>query len=110
MKRLIAVVLLLLTLLGAMAQTPVQTLVAKHAMAVGQSFQVQYVVADLQQFEGLQTPQFGPHFKEISGPIMYNATITSNGKKVAVHNYSFTLVPLRKGKLPIAGATAIYAH
>ena len=110
MKRLLAVVLLLLTLFGGMAQVPVQTLVPKQAIAVGQSFQVQYVVTDLYQFEGLQTPQFGPDFKEVSGPVMYNATITSNGKKVAVHNYSFTLVPLRKGKLPIAGATAIYAH
>lgn len=110
MKRLVAIVLLLFTLFTGMAQAPVQTLVPRQTIAVGQSFQVQYVVTELQQFEGLHTPQFGPDFKEVSGPVMYNATITQNGKKIPVHNYSFTLVPLRKGKLPIAGATAVYTH
>lgn len=110
MKRFAAVVVVLLMLFIGMAQAPVQTLVPRQTVAIGQAFQVQYVVSELQQFVGLQTPQFGPDFKEISGPVMYNATIVKEGKTIPVHNYSFTLVPLRTGRLSISGATAVYAH
>lgn len=96
--------------LSVWGQPPVQTLVPRQTISMGEAFQVQYVVNELPYFEGLQTPQFGPDFKQVNGPVMYNGTIQKEGKTIAVHNYSFTLVPLRKGRLPITGATAVYRH
>ena len=92
------------------AQHAVQTLVPQKPVAVGQAFQVQYIVHDLSGFEQLQTPDFGPHFKLVSGPAVHSGSIVKGGKNIAVQNFSFTLVPLRKGQLIVNGALALYQH
>lgn len=109
MKCLATVVLVLLAPF-VWAQPTVQTLVPQQRVTVGEAFQVQYVVYDLQQFQNLQAPDFGPHFKLVSGPAMYAGNVAVGGQNVPVLNFSFTLVPLHKGKLVIHGATAVYMH
>jgi len=90
------------------AQPVVQTLVPQQPVTVGQAFQVQFVVYELEGFQNLQTPDFGEQFKVVSGPAVYSGNIIKGARTIAVQNFSYTLIPLQKGLLTVAGATAIY--
>ena len=109
MKCLATVVLLLYAhLIG--AQQIVQTLVPQQPVTVGEAFQVQFVVYELEHFQNLKTPDFGAQFKVVSGPAVYSGNISKGGRNIAVQNFSYTLIPLQKGLLTVAGATAIYTN
>ncbi len=113
MRRFAAVLFLLLFHLAGTslwAQAQVQTIVPQKDVTVGTAFQVQYVVQDLQGFQALQTPDFGDDFRMVSGPSIYQGTITDKGTTVPIQNYTYTLVPLRKGRLMVQGATVVYNH
>lgn len=90
------------------AQPPVQTIVPLQPVAVGAAFQVQYIVTGTEPVVELQSPAFGKDFRFVSGPNLYKGEALINGKKLPVRNFSFTLIPLRKGRLIVKGATVVF--
>src|SRR5688500_5724562 len=76
-------------------QAKLQTIVHKQAVTVGNAFQVQYIIQDLNNFQELQTPDFGSDFQLVSGPSIYQGTILNHGISIPIQNYTYTLVPLR---------------
>jgi hypothetical protein len=69
---------------------------------------VQYIVTDGDPVVELQSPAFGRDFRFVSGPHLYQGEAFINNKKVPVQNFSYTLIPLRKGRLVVKGATAVF--
>ncbi len=103
-----AAFLILLPAMLLRAQRAVQTLVPQQPVSVGEAFQVQYVVYELEGFQHLKTPDFGAQFKVVSGPALYSGNVVKGGRNIPVQNFSYTLIPLQKGLLTVAGATAVY--
>jgi hypothetical protein len=91
------------------AQHSMQTIVPLQPIAVGTAFQVQYIVTGNDAVTELQSPAFGRDFRFVSGPRLYEGEALINNKKVPVQNFSYTLIPLRKGRLIVKGATAVFA-
>ncbi len=110
MKKWAAVFLIFLPAMALWAQRAVQTLVPQQPVNVGEAFQVQYVVYELEDFQHLKTPDFGAQFKVVSGPALYSGNVIKGGRNIPVQNFSYTLIPLQKGLLTVAGATAIYTN
>ena len=86
-------------------QEKIQTIVPRHAIQVGEAFQVQYVSFD--KVSMIQSPDFGNDFQLVSGPRFYLGSTVINNTKTEVRNFSYTLVPLRKGRLVVKGATFV---
>lgn len=97
---------LLLFPLGTLCQEKVQTLVPHQPIQVGEAFQVQFITTGNALM--IQAPDFGKNFELISGPRVYQGTTLQNNIKSMVQNFSYTLVPLRKGRLAVKGATFTY--
>lgn len=90
------------------AQRRVQTIVPLQPVTVGTAFQVQYIVTGSVPVTGLQAPAFGPDFRFVSGPRLYQGEAFINNTKTPIQNFSYTLIPLRTGRLVVKGATAVY--
>lgn len=90
------------------AQRTVQTIVPLQPVPVGAAFQVQYIVAAGEQVTELQSPAFGKDFRFVSGPRLYRGEALINNIKTPIQNFSYTLIPLRKGRLIVRGATALF--
>ena len=97
---------LLLLPLCTHGQEKVQTLVPHQPIQVGEAFQVQFITTGKALM--IQAPDFGKNFELISGPRVYEGVTLQNNIKSMVQNFSYTLVPLRKGRLPVKGATFTY--
>ncbi|HUQ96227.1 MAG TPA: BatD family protein [Chitinophagaceae bacterium] len=89
------------------AQQSLQTIVPVQPIAVGASFQVQYIVTDGDVVE-VESPAFGRDFRFVSGPRLYEGQALINGTKIPIRNFSYTLIPLRKGRLVVKGATVLF--
>lgn len=90
---------------AAWGQEKVQTIVPQQAIQVGEAFQVQYISFD--KVSMIQSPDFGKDFQLVSGPRFYLGSTVINNTKTEVRNFSYTLVPLRRGRLLVKGATFI---
>jgi hypothetical protein len=90
------------------AQSEVQTIVPLQPVTVGTAFQVQYIVAGEADVIELQSPAFGRDFRFVSGPRLYEGQALINNTKTPIRNFSYTLIPLRKGRLVVKGATVVY--
>jgi hypothetical protein len=93
-----------LSCLPAQAQVSFKTVVPQHAIAPGESFQVQYVLENAAGVSGFSSPKF-QGFRVVAGPNIYS------GKKSAAYNKSipyknlvFTLAAVGEGKFKINGA------
>ncbi|RYY57743.1 MAG: protein BatD [Chitinophagaceae bacterium] len=105
MKKLIAFPLLLLSAF-LLAQPALRTIVTPGPVAMGEPFQVQYVLHDMPGATDFELPSF-KSFKVISGPQVYNGqTYDADGKLVQVQNVVYTLEGIRPGKYSIAAAAA----
>ncbi len=81
------------------AQSVIQTIVPDRAVAVGEAFRVQYVVADVVASHHFTAPLF-PGFRVVRGPDLYPAAGSDN--------YVFTLVPVQTGRLLQESATGLF--
>jgi BatD DUF11 like domain len=93
---------------AATAQHSIQTVVPLQPITVGTAFQVQYIVTDNEPAVELQSPAFGKDFRFVSGPHFYQGEAVINNTKYPIQNFSYTLIPLRKGRLVVKGATAVF--
>lgn len=103
-----ALILFMVLYTATQAQQPVQTVVPLQPIAVGTAFQVQYIVTNDEPVLELQSPAFGRAFRFVSGPRLYHGEALINNKKTPIQNFSYTLIPLRKGRLIVKGATVVF--
>lgn len=101
-------VLFMLWCVALQAQRNVQTIVPLQPITVGSAFQVQYIITDAEPVVELQSPAFGKDFRFVSGPRLYQGEALINNSKIPIQNFSYTLIPLRKGRLIVKGATAVF--
>src|SRR5689334_3916860 len=86
------------------AQT-IQTIVPGQSVVMGTAFQVQYVITEPAGLINADTPSF-KECRLVSGPNFYKGTATVGGRSQAIRNITYTLVPLRIGRLKIEGIRA----
>lgn len=97
--------LLLLCSYCSMAQVTFRTIVTQDPVVAGESFQVQYVIEELNKNDDFFPPDFRD-FRFISGPNIYEGSaLSANGPK-KLKNIVYTLVATRPGKFIIPGASA----
>ncbi len=83
-----------------------KTIISPQPVVAGESFQVQYVLEDVNKTSFVKPPAF-TGFRLITGPNVYTGTIPYlNGVK-AVQNFVYTVEATRAGKFLIPGATTI---
>src|SRR5438309_4096432 len=83
------------------AQRNVETIVPQQPVTVGTAFQVQYIITDNEPAVEVQLPAFGKDFRFVSGPRLYQGEAVINNIKKPIQNFSYTLIPLRKGRLVV---------
>ncbi len=88
------------------AQVNFKTIVPQQPIVVGESFQVQYVISGADKISSFKAPPFDP-FRFVSGPDLYNGTLSGASGNQQLKNYVLTLEATRPGSFIIHGAAAI---
>jgi BatD DUF11 like domain len=99
---------LLLTVLPmdqTLAQVKFTTVASSNQIGRGDYVQVEYVVENAHQIQGLSQPNFAD-FRIVQGPIQSSGMSVVNGLTSQYQGLSFVLQPLRIGKFTIPGASA----
>jgi BatD DUF11 like domain len=87
------------------AQVTFQTMVTQGPVVAGESFQVQYVISELEKADEFFAPDFN-QFLYVSGPNIYEASVLSANGAQKLKNIVYTLLAIRPGKFIIPGASA----
>ncbi len=82
-------------------QVRFRTVVPQHAMVPGESFQVQYILENVEKIADFSPPPF-QGFRIVSGPNIY-----SGDKSTSYKNWVFTLAAIKEGIFKIHGATCL---
>ena len=82
-----------------------QTIVTQGPVVAGESFQVQYVIEDLDKDDEFFAPDFN-QFRFVSGPNIYEGSVLGADGPQKLKNIVYTLVAIRPGKFIIPGASA----
>jgi len=85
--------ILLLTPILLIAQPAFRTIVPNQPVVAGESFQVQYVIAQTEKTGNFKTPSY-KYFRFVSGPNQYNGSVSSINAEIPVINYVITLEAL----------------
>ncbi|MGZ3939140.1 MAG: BatD family protein, partial [Flavisolibacter sp.] len=107
MKRPVLVLVLLFCFLWVQSQK-IQVIVPGQVV-VGNAFQLQYIINDPGAFVGITSPQL-ENLRLVSGPNYYKGTSLVNGKEEQIENITFTVVPLKPGKVRINAITARFKN
>jgi len=107
MKTRALVLLLLFSFLWGQSQK-VQAIVPGQVV-VGNAFQLQYIINDPAAFVSITSPQL-ENLQLVSGPNYYKGTSLVNGKQEEIENITFTVVPLKPGKIRINAITARFKN
>jgi len=102
MKRVFYITSLLFGL-SAQAQVSFRTVAPQQPVTAGESFQVQYILEGAEKASPINPPVFRG-FRLISGPNIYYGSVNTEAGVLPVHNYVFTLEPIRTGLFIIPGA------
>ncbi len=91
--------------LQANGQVIFRTVVPQRSIAIGESFQVQYILEGAEKISDFESPQF-PGFKVVAGPNIYSGKkMIADDKTIYYKNLVFTLVAESEGEFPIYGAS-----
>lgn len=83
----------------------IQTIVPGRPVVVGNAFLVQYVVSNPSDLDKITSPSF-ENFRLVSGPNYYQGKALVNGNMQSIHNITYTVAPLKTGKIIIKGIVA----
>lgn len=105
MQKAVLIFIILLASFATRAQVAFKTVLRQGPVVAGESFQVQYVLEDIDRNSDFSPPGF-PDFRFVSGPYIYEGMAfgTDGGKKMK--NYVYTLEAIKPGRFTIAGASA----
>jgi len=104
-KRLVFIGFVLSACVSVRAQVAFQTIVTQGPVVAGESFQVQYVISELDKADEFFAPDFN-QFRFVSGPNIYEASVLGANGAQKLKNIVYTLVAIRPGKFIIPGASA----
>lgn len=91
--------------LVATAQVAFKTILKKGPVVAGESFQVQYVLEDIEKSDAFYPPDFGD-FRFVSGPYEYEGSVRGEDRSKKLKNIVYTLEAITPGRYRIKGATA----
>lgn len=104
-KRLVFIGFMLSACIRSGAQVAFQTIVTQGPVIAGESFQVQYVIGELDKNDEFFAPDFN-QFRFVSGPNVYEASVLSANGPLKLKNIVYTLAAIRPGKFIVPGASA----
>lgn len=104
-KRLVFIIFVFSACIAIRAQVAFQTIVTQGPVTAGESFQVQYVIEDLDKDDEFFAPDFN-QFRFVSGPNIYTASVLGANGRQKLKNIVYTLVAIRPGKFIVPGASA----
>jgi len=90
---------------GLKPQGVFKAIVSQQLVTLGESFQVQYILDDIEKDNEFTPPDF-KGFRIASGPNTYNGSLNDKEGSPHFKNIVFTLVSLKPGRFIIPGATA----
>lgn len=105
MKRILQVCFIVFASITAQAQVVFRTIVTQGPVVVGDPFQVQYVLEDLDKDAEFIQPDF-KSFRFVSGPNIYAGSAFGEDGPKKLKNIVFALSALRPGKFIVPGANA----
>lgn len=85
----------------------IQTIVPKQPVVVGNAFQVQYIITEPSDLVKITEPSFDG-LRLISGPNYYKGNSVIGGKMQSIQNITYTVVPLKTGKININGMASVF--
>ena len=88
------------------SQVEISTVVPQKPIAIGESFQVQYVLIGAEA-ANIRQPAFSDNFRIIAGPSLYTGTKKSGNQLLPVQNFVYTVVATRSGILSVARTSAV---
>jgi LPXTG-motif cell wall-anchored protein len=111
MKERFVILVFLLTcglfFLSAKGQIKLKTVVPQRSIAVGESFQVQYILENADNLSDFHAPSFSG-FRLVSGPNMYSGKkTTEEGRAILYKNIVFTLAAETEGQYRVEGASCL---
>lgn len=93
--------------LATVAQVSFRTIVPRHPVTRGESFQVQYILENAEKISDFSPPQF-PGFRVVAGPNTYSGEkTTEDNKTIHYKNIVFTLAAEKEGTFNIYGASCL---
>lgn len=98
----IKIILLLLLLPALVKAQTIRAIVSKQLIVADESFTIQYILEDFKNDDEFIPPGF-KGFQPVSGPDIYNGSVTAAGGVKSVKNFKYTLVALRPGRFIIKG-------
>jgi BatD DUF11 like domain len=105
MKKWVTIAAIILLISPAGAQVVFKTIVPQQPVAVGESFQVQYIIEDGEKITNFSTPLFS-NFRVVAGPNIYSGSVASLSGSKSLKNTVYTLEAIRPGRFMIPGSTA----
>jgi hypothetical protein len=87
------------------AQVVFKTIIKNAPVAVGESFQVQYVLEDIDRNAEFYPPEFN-NFRFINGPYVYEGSAHGADGLKRMKNFVYSLEAMRPGKFLVRGASA----
>src|SRR5690349_17430689 len=105
MRKTVFISFLLAFALCTRAQVAFKTVIKDGPVVVGESFQVQYVLEDIDRTSDFSPPEF-KNFNLVGGPYIYNGSAYGTDGSKKLKNFVYTLEAIKPGRFMIAGATA----
>ncbi len=101
----IQLIALMLSVVYSSAQVAFHTIVSQGPVVAGESFQVQYVIENMNKEDEFFAPDF-KEFRFVSGPNVYTGSALSTNGAKKLKNIVYTLATTRPGRFIIPGASA----
>lgn len=105
MRRIVFILFSIVFSFIAKAQVVFKTIVPQKPVVAGESFQVQYVLEDVDKNNEFYPPDF-KNFRFVSGPFMYDGLAYGTDGLKRLKNIVYTLEAIKPGKFLIPGASA----
>ncbi|GAO42869.1 hypothetical protein FPE01S_01_18870 [Flavihumibacter petaseus NBRC 106054] len=91
---------------GVFGQAKFNTIPGSLSIRQNEALQVSYMIENPQSVGQFKLPAFRD-FKVVQGPIKTDGNIITNGQYSNYLSYTYVLMPLKKGRLQLPGATAM---
>ncbi|MFI5128975.1 MAG: BatD family protein, partial [Chitinophagales bacterium] len=105
MQRIILIVFPILVSIGLKSQVVFKAVASQQVVTVGESFQLQYILDDIEKDNEFMPPDF-KGLRIVSGPYTYSGSLNDKEGSAHFKNIVFTLVSMKPGRFIIPGATA----
>lgn len=106
MKKTVIIFTLILFTITGRAQVNFKTIVPQQPVVSGESFQVQYVIEDVEKTTTIKPPVFR-NFRFVAGPNVYTGSVFTVNGAIPIKNAVYTLEAMKPGTFILPGATTV---